>query len=69
MAAPPEVDFDPALDIGDFGRGSDAPILLDYREDPEAPRVIRPRRSPDEGANHRAVMAPTFELFVRELGP
>jgi len=31
MAAPHGIDFDLALEIGDFGLGSDAPILLDYR--------------------------------------
>ncbi|MCG8353636.1 MAG: hypothetical protein MI924_38220 [Chloroflexales bacterium] len=30
---PNGIDFDLAIDIGDFGLGSDAPILLDYRAD------------------------------------
>jgi hypothetical protein len=68
MAAPSEIDFDLALDIGDFGLGSDAPILLDYREAPESPCVIRLRWSPDGGENHWVMMAPDFETFVRELG-
>ncbi|AGA28281.1 hypothetical protein Sinac_4062 [Singulisphaera acidiphila DSM 18658] len=68
LAAPSEIDFDLALDIGDFGLGSDAPILLDYREDPEMPRVIRLRWPPDGCANHWVMMAPDFEMFVRELG-
>jgi hypothetical protein len=65
MAAPSEIDFDLALVIGDFGLGSDAPILLDYRE---APCVIRLRWSLDGGENHWVMMAPDFETFVRELG-
>ena len=68
MAAPTEIDFDLALDIGDFGPGTDAPILLDYRENPKAPRVIRLQWSLGEGGNHWVTMAPDFETFVRELG-
>ena len=29
-----------SVEIGDFGLGSDTPILLDYRADPAAPRVL-----------------------------
>jgi hypothetical protein len=68
IAAPTEIDFDLALDIGDFGPGTDAPILLDYRASPEAPRVIRLRWSLGAGGNHWVTMAPDFEAFVRELG-
>jgi hypothetical protein len=67
MAAPWEIDFDLALDIGDFGLGSDAPILLDYRENSETPRVIRLRWSYKGRANHWVMMAPDFESFVSEL--
>src|SRR5262249_41428104 len=41
MAAPQGIDFDLAVDIADFGIGSDAPILLDYRVNPLEPQVIR----------------------------
>ena len=68
MAAPHGIDFDLALDIGDFGLGSDAPILLDYREDADNPRVIRLRWSPDGKANEWVVMAPDFASFVEALG-
>jgi hypothetical protein len=68
IAAPSEIDFDLALDIGDFGPGTDSPILLDYRTSPEVPCVIRLRWSPGGGENHWVVMAPDFETFVRELG-
>lgn len=68
MAAPRGIDFDLALDIGDFGLGSDAPILLDYREDAANPRVIRLRWSGNGKANKWVVMAPDFVSFVEALG-
>jgi hypothetical protein len=67
MSAPDGIDFDLALDIGDFGLGSDAPILLDYREDEKNPRVIRLRWRAGE-PNRWVVMAPDFESFVEALG-
>jgi hypothetical protein len=67
-AGPDGIDFDLALDIGDFGLGSDAPILLDYRQDINNPRVIRLRWSSDGGANRWVVMAPDFASFVEVLG-
>ena len=67
-ADPDGIDFDLALDIGDFGLGSDAPILLDYRQDIANPRVIRLRWSSDGGANRWVVMAPDFASFVEALG-
>ena len=68
MAAPHGIDFDLALDIGDFGLGSDAPILLDYREDAAEPRVIRLRWVGSGKCNEWVVMAPTFGNFVEALG-
>jgi hypothetical protein len=68
MAAPSGIDFDLALDIGDFGLGSDAPILLDYREDSTNPRVIRLRWSGNGKANEWVVMAADFGSFVAALG-
>jgi len=68
MAAPCGINFDLALDIGDFGLGSDAPILLDYREDVVNPRVIRLRWSGCGKANEWVVMAPDFATFVSALG-
>jgi hypothetical protein len=65
---PDGIDFDLALDIGDFGLGSDAPILLDYREDATNPRVIRLRWSPDGSPNRWVAMAPDFRTFVDVLG-
>jgi hypothetical protein len=68
MAAPRGIDFDLALDIGDFGLGSDAPILLDYREDAANPRVIRLRWSGNGKANEWVVLTPDFDSFVAALG-
>ncbi len=67
VADPEGIDFDLALDIGDFGIGSDAPILLDYREDASNPRVIRLRWRNGE-PNRWVVMAHSFQHFVEELG-
>ena len=64
---PGGIDFDLALDIGDFGLGSDAPILLDYRESATNPRVIRLRCKPGE-PNRWVAMAPDFGRFVELLG-
>jgi hypothetical protein len=36
-----ELDPDAAVIVGDFGPGSEAPIVLDYRSGPESPRVLR----------------------------
>jgi hypothetical protein len=69
-AAPSEIDFDLCLDIGDFGLGSDAPILLDYQYNFARPRVLRLRWSQDvpRGPNHWVLLAPDFEAFATALG-
>ena len=41
MACPSGISFEHSVVIGDFGLGSDAPIVLDYRTDPTRPGVIR----------------------------
>jgi hypothetical protein len=68
MSAPSEIDFDLSVMIGDFGDGSDAPILLDYRVNLEEPQVIRLRWRLPQNDNHWVVMAPDFETFVHSLG-
>jgi hypothetical protein len=68
MAAPRGIDFDLALDICDFGLGSDAPILLDYREDAANSRVIRLRWAGGGKANEWVVMAAAFGSLVAALG-
>jgi hypothetical protein len=56
------------VEIGDFGLGSDAPILLDYRVDPAAPRVIHLEWPGGGRPNYWVVMAPDFASFVEVLG-
>jgi len=68
QAAPSEIDFDLVLDIGDFGLGSDAPILLDYRTNASNPRVIRLVWTTSKTQNHWQVVAPDFPAFVELLG-
>ena len=45
-AAPADLDHKLAIPIGDFGLGSDSPIVLDYRQGSPAPRVMRLRWHP-----------------------
>ncbi len=61
------IDVDRTIIIGDFGMGSDAPIVLDYRLDAANPCVLRLKWS--SGAENRwVVMAPDFATFVAALG-
>ncbi len=56
-----------ALQIGDFGPGSDTPILLDYRRGHESVCVLRlewPRPLP----NRWALCADSFDEFAERLG-
>lgn len=62
------IDFDLAVDIGDFGLGSDAPILLDYRTDTSNPSVIRLKWSLNGIANQWVPMADSIQHFVDVLG-
>jgi hypothetical protein len=57
-----------AIEIADFGLGSDAPILLDYRASPTDPSVIRLCWPADGRPNLWKVMAPDFASFIRALG-
>lgn len=57
-----------AFEIGDFGLGSDAPILLDYRESSTDPKVIRLFWPGNGMPNVWRVMAPDFSSFMKELG-
>jgi hypothetical protein len=66
--APHMIDFDLAIDIGDFGLGSDAPILLNYRTDKSNPRVIRLKWSSDGNENQWVPMAENIQHFVEILG-
>jgi hypothetical protein len=67
-SAPDGIDFDLAVEIADFGLGSDAPILLDYRPSIETPCVIRLKWSEGGVGNRWVPMAESFDRFVAELG-
>lgn len=60
-----EIDPDLALVIGDFGAGSDAAIVLDYRRNRDEPSVLRLAWS--EQGNQWIEVAPTFALFAAAL--
>lgn len=68
-AAVHELDPELVIDIGDFGLGSDSPILLDYRHNRIEPSVIylkwdeTPARE-----NHWVTVAETFEEFASLIG-
>jgi DNA polymerase ligase (LigD)-like protein len=66
LSDPSAIDFDQVVAIGDFGIGSDSPILLDCPENFENPRVIRLRCS--ERENKWVLMAEDFPTFVNVLG-
>jgi hypothetical protein len=75
--APEEIDRDKMIEIGDFGHGSDKPIILDYQHEPTAPDVRRlgcklVRSGPDgrqkSWDNHWVEIAPSFDDFARLLG-
>ena len=76
IAAPGEIDFNLTIAIADFGHGSDAPIVLDYRRDREEPAVMRLQYSsgqapPGPAAGPRTgwvVIADTFDQFANSLG-
>jgi hypothetical protein len=68
QSAPEMIDFDLAIDIGDFGLGSDAPILLDYRTDNSNPSVIRLKWAKDGTGNLWVPMADSIQHFVDVLG-
>jgi hypothetical protein len=81
FAAPEGISPDLSVCIGDFGLGSDAPILLDYREDRSNPAVIRLKVNPRLGetipndrkkligwANVWLCCADTFDAFADMLG-
>lgn len=57
-----------ALIIGDFGMGSDSPIVLHFRENAADPPVLRLRWSPKGEGNEWVQGARNFESFARLLG-
>jgi hypothetical protein len=63
----PEGDNATGIVLGDFGWGSDSPIVLDYREGRLYPRVIRLQWTGNRN-NEWVTMAPDFPSFVAMLG-
>jgi hypothetical protein len=57
-----------AIQIGDFGLGSDSPILLDYRNGVTDPRVLYLEWTDAGKPNYWVEMAPDFPSFVELLG-
>lgn len=73
QAAPGEISFDHTVVIADFGIGSDAPVILDYRPDPRQPCVLRLRYEYMPGPkptmiSHWVGVAGTFDDFADMLG-
>jgi hypothetical protein len=62
---PSGIDFNLSVVIGDFGLGSDAPILLDYRCSP--PRVVRLLWVGNGQQNRWVTMAKDFQTFAEVL--
>jgi len=67
---PSGIDYDRAIMIGDFGIGADSPIVLDYRDNPANPRVLRLRYGFDAPTlvGKWTVLAPNFASFAEALG-
>ena len=73
MASIHEIDPALAVVIGDFGLGSDSPIILDYRNDRLSPCVLRllwsrDMEKPRFSDNHWVKIASTFEELAGFLG-
>jgi hypothetical protein len=69
FAAPEGISPELSVVIGDFGMGSDSPILLDYRQDRSNPAVIRLKWQKSPGLSNVWVRcADTFDEFADMLG-
>jgi len=66
-ADPTGIDFDLTLDIGDFGLGSDSPILLDFSSDMNRPTVIYLLWSSDGSPNRWVQLSESFDRFVKDF--
>jgi hypothetical protein len=62
-----QIEPEKALIIGDFGMGSDSPIILDFATDPSNPPVLRLRWGPDQ-RNEWIQGARDFNEFAEILG-
>lgn len=63
-----QIEPEKALSIGDFGLGSDSPIVLDYARDAMNPPVLRLRWRSRDGANEWVQGARDFDEFATMLG-
>jgi hypothetical protein len=69
FAAPEGISSEVSVVIGDFGLGSDSPILLDYRQDLASPAVIRLQLRKAHGDSNVWVRcANSFDEFTDMLG-
>jgi len=67
MACPTGISFEHSVVIGDFGPGSDAPILLDYRTDARCPSVLRLRFGKTFAENQWVKAAENFDTMYEIL--
>ena len=63
-----QIDPERALIIGDFGLGSDSPIVLDYARNSSNPPVLRLRWGPRGEGNEWVEGARSFDEFAEMLG-
>ena len=63
-----QIDPERALIIGDFGLGSDSPIILDYALNPFRPPVLRLRWAPRGQGNEWVQGTRDFDEFAEMLG-
>jgi hypothetical protein len=69
MAALHEIDASKAILIAEFEIGSDSMIVLDYRENPSDPQVLRLKwAEPFPAGNRWEILAPDFAHFAEALG-
>lgn len=71
FAALDEIEPSLAVEVADFGPGSDSPIVLDFRGHGRHPRVFRLEwMKPDTGSSdsHWVELAPTLDAFVNRIG-
>jgi hypothetical protein len=63
-----QIDPERALLVGDFGLGSDSPIILDYARNASNPPVLRLRWGPRGQGNEWVQGACDFAEFAQMLG-
>jgi len=73
---PGQIDFAKAVIIGDFGPGSDAPIVIDFSNQPAQVKALQITAYPNQRAGrapcanfegHWVTLASSLEEFVRTL--